>query len=105
MGNKNISAKDKAFEKERIKYRAKIRELECKILNQYTEIEELKEQLEEKEKELLKKEDWIERLLTYTELSEEDMKRILQSEKDKVKVMEAFTSFIEVGKMYVPKIY
>lgn len=105
MGNKNVSAKDKAFEKERIKYRAKIRELECEILNQYTEIEELKEQLEEKEKELLKKEDWIERLLTYTELSEEDMKRILQSEKDKVKVMETFTSFIEVGKRYVPKIY
>ena len=105
MGNKNISAKDKAFEKERVKYRAKIRELEYKILNQCTEIEELKEQLEEKEKELLVKEDWIERLLTYTELSEEDMKHILQSEKDKVKVMETFTSFMEIGRMFSSKTY
>ena len=105
MGNKNISAKDKAFEKERIKYRAKIRELEYKILNQCTEIEELKEQLEEKEKALLEKEDWIERLLTYTELSEEDMKHILQSEKDKMKVMETFTSFMEIGRMFSSKTY
>ena len=105
MGNKNISAKDKAFEKERIKYRAKIRELECKVLNQYTEIEKLKEQLSEKEKELSEKEDWIERLLTYTELSEEDMKHILQSEKDKMKVMETFTSFMEIGRMFSSKTY
>lgn len=38
--------------------------------------------------ELLQKEDWIRRLLEYTELSEEEMKNLLDKEKTKAKVLE-----------------
>lgn len=43
MGNKNMSAKDKAFEKERVKFRQQIRSLEYDIKQKDIEIKALKE--------------------------------------------------------------
>lgn len=40
--------------------------------------------------ELEQKSDWIRRLLEYTELSEEDMKTIIDKEKNKAAVMKMF---------------
>lgn len=80
MNNKK-SAKDIAFDKERAKYRGQIRELEREIKNVKIEKIQLKEQLSELEQEIDSLKSWIERLLEYTELSEEDMKKIVMKDK------------------------
>lgn len=80
MGNKK-SAKDIAFEKERAKFRSQIRELEREVKNEKLEKLKLKDLLIEKETELEDLKGWIERLLEYTELSEEDMKKIINKDK------------------------
>lgn len=81
MMNNKKSAKDMAFEKERAKYRGQIRELEREIKNIKIEKIQLKEQLSELEQEINGLKNWIERLLEYTELSEEDMKKIVMKDK------------------------
>lgn len=79
MGNK--SAKDLAFEKERAKYRKKIRELELELSKNAIEKRELMDRIAEIERERDELQNWVDRLLEYTEMSEHDMKRILQKEK------------------------
>lgn len=75
------SPKDIAFEKERAKYRGQIRELERENKDIKVEKIQLKEQLAELEQEIEGLKSWIERLLEYTELSEEDMKKIVMKDK------------------------
>lgn len=96
----NKSAKDLAFDKERAKYRQQINELERKV--EKTEIEKL-----EIENELLKTrqkcselQDWIDRLLEYTEMSEEDMKKFIEKERQSAEAMERLNSFLSIGKMF-----
>ena len=79
--NTKKSAKDIAFDKERAKYRGQIRELEREIKNIKIEKIQLKEQLAELEQEIEGLKSWIERLLEYTELSEEDMKKVVLKDK------------------------
>lgn len=84
---KKLSAKDKAFESERIAFRKKIREkdteiqiLKSQLTDTQTEAAELKTQVAELN-------DWIERLLSYTELSKEEMQNIIQAEKLKANII------------------
>lgn len=77
----NKSAKDLAFEKERAKYRKKIRELELELSKNNIEKRELIDRIAEIERERDELRDWVDRLLEYTEMSEHDMKRILEKEK------------------------
>lgn len=79
--NNKKSAKDIAFEKERTKFRQQIRELESDNKKKMLEIIELQEALDKKDEEIKQKEDWITRLLEYTELSEDDMKKIIDKDK------------------------
>lgn len=74
---KNKSAKDIAFDKERRKFQKRIRELEEQLAERDNEILNLKEQLSESEI----KDDWIERLLEYTEMSKEDLKAMIEKDK------------------------
>lgn len=84
------SAKDLAFEKERAKLRKKIRELEHEINSLQLAVMQKDNELSIIRNELSQKEDWIRRLLEYTELSEEDMKAIIDKEKSVVKVVKMF---------------
>lgn len=81
------SAKDMAFDRERAKYRKQIRELQSEIQTKDTQIEELKEELRFKETDIAEKEDWIKRLLEYTELSQEDLRILLEKEKATANIM------------------
>lgn len=81
MSSIKKSAKDLAFEKERAKFRREIRELEFQNRQLLCEIVETKETLAQKEDALRQKEEWITRLLEYTNLSEEDMERIIEKDK------------------------
>lgn len=78
---KDKSAKDIAFEKERNKYRKQINELEKKLIDSNKEIYNLKNKVSELESELNSKDDWIERLLKYTEMSKEDIKAAVEKDK------------------------
>ena len=82
MGNKK-SAKDMAFEKERAKFRQQIRELEREVKEEKINSWKLNELIETKDKEIDELKDWISRLLEYMDLSEEEMRKIIKSEKAK----------------------
>lgn len=75
------SAKDIAFDKERNKFRFEIRKLQDEVNNKNTKISELKLALSKKENEIIEKDDWIQRLLKYMDLSEEDLKKFIEKEK------------------------
>lgn len=81
------SAKDFAFEKERVKFRKKIRELEHEIKSLKLATMQKDTELSMVRNELLQKEDCVRRLLEYTELSEDDMRAIIDKEKSVAEVM------------------
>ncbi len=88
MSNRKLSAKDKAFEKERITYRQRIRQLESTISSLKVELAKIKGEVAEKDEKIRQLEDWVNRLLEYTELSEEEMKRVLEKDKTVSEVFE-----------------
>lgn len=87
MKNKK-SAKDIAFDKERAKYRKQIRELEATIVHQLAQISDFNKMINDRDDKIRELQDWIERLLEYTELSEEEMQKIIQKDKDAVDAAE-----------------
>ena len=78
---KTKSAKDLAFDKERAKYRKEIRELNSLVSRQSIDIDRLKQDIDRKDMELVEKNEWIRRLLEYMDMSEEDMRKIIQKDK------------------------
>lgn len=92
------SAKDLAFEKERAKYRKQINELERQVRKAKVEKLETEEKLREAERNCEELQDWIERLLNYTEMSEEDMKKIIEKEKQAADAMEHLNRFLGIGR-------
>lgn len=78
---KQKSKKDLAFDKERAKYRHEISTLQREIKENIREIEVLNQKILELQESIRKKDDWIFRLLEYTELSEEDMRNQIQKDR------------------------
>ena len=90
------SAKDMAFERERAKYRKQIRALQSELRAKEARIADLKEELSTKETEITEKEDWIRRLLEYTELSPEELKNLLEKEKATADIMDELSKIQDV---------
>lgn len=84
------SAKDLAFDKERAKYNKQIRELESQLKEKDKIIYSLKDDLGEHKDKIMQLEDWINRLLEYTELTEDDMKNIINKEKTTADILNRF---------------
>lgn len=95
MQNKK-SAKDIAFDKERAKFRKQIRELERENRSFASIVMDLNGMLQERDAKIDQLQDWIRRLLEYTELSEDDMRKIIQKDKDAIKVLEKLTDIEKV---------
>ena len=93
---KTKSAKDLAFDKERTKYRKEIRELNSMIIKQRIDIDKLKQDIDRKDMELVEKDEWIRRLLEYMDMSEEDMRKIIQKDKT---MAEAAERLSDINKM------
>lgn len=74
MGKQKKSAKDIAFEKERCQYKKKIRELDQCLSKTKAETDDLRQHIASLETENATLQDWVDRLLEYTELSEEGRK-------------------------------
>lgn len=75
------SKKDLAFDKERAKYRHEISALQREIKENLREIEILNQKILELEESIRQKDDWIQRLLEYTELTEENMRNQIKKDK------------------------
>lgn len=88
---KTKSAKDLAFDKERTKYRKEIRELSSQLIKQRIDIDKLKQDVDRKDMELAEKDEWIRRLLEYMDMSEEDMRKIIQKDKTMAEAAERFS--------------
>lgn len=95
--------KDLAFDKERAKYRHEIRDLKREIQKQQDKIATLNREISELEENNRQKDDWIRRLLEYTELTEEDMRNQIKKDRnvsdvvDEIKKMEHLISRIGFG--------
>lgn len=89
-----------AFERERAKYRKQIRELQSELRAKEAWIADLKEELSAKETEITEKEDWIRRLLEYTELSQEELKMLLEKEKATADIMDELSKMQAVFRRF-----
>ena len=78
---KQKSKKDLAFDRKRAKHRHEISALQREIKENLREIEVLNQKISELEESIRRKDDWIQRLLEYTELTEEDMKNQIQKDR------------------------
>lgn len=81
MSKREMSAKDKAFEQERIKYRKEIISLKHKIESKDKQIKSLSDQVYSLENKVNEYSDWIQRLLEYCDLDEEFMREKIKNEK------------------------
>lgn len=81
------TAKDLAFERERAKYRQQINELTREIQKKEKTIYNLIQKNAELEECIRQKEEWIERLLSYIELSKEEMQELVNKEQIAAEVM------------------
>ena len=93
---KTKSAKDLAFEKERQQLRKQKREAEELAAAKDIIIKELNNRISELETINSQKDEWIERLLTYTELSKEDIQTAIEKDKamaNAAKSLEAIMGF------------
>lgn len=97
MKGKKFDAVEKHFEKKRLQYVCQIKTLEEQLKKANLEINSLKQKNEEYKYEIELLNDWVERLLEYTELSKEDIKKIC--EKDK-KVVESLMCLSSLSKYF-----
>lgn len=91
------SAKDLAFDKERVKYNKIIRELESQLKEKDKIIECQNESIRKGAEELHQLRDWVRRLLEYTELSEDEMKKLIDKDKKSAELVEHMS---EISKMF-----
>lgn len=94
------SAKDMAFERERQKLNQQIRNQKSVIHNQEQQMYDIKQQLSDKDSEILVLHDWIERLLAYTELDESDMKSIIETDKSVANAAESVSNLFSAFKRF-----
>lgn len=94
--NYKKSAKDLAFDKERAKYNKRISELESQLKEKEKVIVLQNKSIETGSEELYRLRDWVRRLLEYTELSEEDMKKLINKEKKSVEIVDHMSSVLKM---------
>lgn len=94
--NQLKSAKDIAFEKERVKFRREIRNLQYQIMDMDNQIKELNEIIFEKENELRQQAEWIDRLLEYTEIPRKDLQELIKNEKEKAEIKERVSTTLGI---------
>ncbi len=101
----NKSAKDLAFEKERQKYRKQLREYESLLKQKEVELSDVNEKLHDSENKCAELQEWIDRLLEYTELSEEDMRKRIKKEKDTAEVIGHMNAIFGFMGMFPDRLY
>lgn len=99
MPKNTKSAKDIAFEKERARmrhnYEEKLASLQKELDITKQENENLQNHLKKLESALQEKEEWISRLLEYMDLPKEDVKVIIQKEKQHAELYQKMDSLFD----------
>lgn len=99
------SAKDIAFDKERAKYRQAIRKEQQEYRKLLLVNRELKERIEILESQKREKDEWIERLLTYTELDYETVAELIllayESEKESLKLKQSLNGIFGLSRVFM----
>ena len=85
---KKFDAAQKHFEGKKIELEKQIKALTARVSEQNKTISEQKGQIDALSSENQQLKEWIERLLEYTEISKEDLKKLIESEKEKAEVRE-----------------
>lgn len=97
----NKSAKDIAFERERTKLQKQKREVEEQLRDRDRTIKSLMDKISELENVIVQKDEWIERLLEYTELTKEDLKIKIEKDKASAEALKTFNSLMGLcGRFY-----
>lgn len=89
------SAKDLAFDRERAGYRKRINELERTIKDNESVMYDMREKLAESERQIAELNDWVERLLTYTEMSKDDLQKLIAKKKKEYDVLSDLDNFMK----------
>lgn len=87
---KQLSAKDKAFEKERAEFRKQIRELNRELNSVKFELYDMQKELDSKNDEIKNLQKIIDELKMYAKLSDDQLKTLLKVKKFEKKVDELF---------------
>lgn len=93
---KQKSKKYLAFDRERAKYRHEISNLQRESKENLRKIEAMNQKISELEESIREKDEWINRLLEYTELTEEGMKNQIQKDKG---ALEVINNMVEINNM------
>jgi len=81
MKGKKFTAAEKHFQEKETKLRKEMNDWRTVAIERAEEIVELKEELRQAESTIAQQQDWIERLLQYTELSLDDIKAACKKDK------------------------
>lgn len=87
MKNKK-SAKDLAFERERAKFRKEIRALKRESTSLARLVDERDIQIQKANEEIRQLKDWVQRLLEYMDMSEDEMRKRIENERAKDKTLD-----------------
>lgn len=94
------SKKDLAFDRERTKFRRKIRELECELKIKEDEIAKFTCEKAELECEIEKFKDWNARLLEFMDIPEEELKKLVEDRKEKEEIREKMVGFLQFSDLF-----
>lgn len=81
MRGKKFDAAEKHFEKKRLRYEKQIKELCKQAEYNHGEIQHLRSKCELAERENEELKNWVERLLEYTELTKDDIRKACEKDK------------------------
>ena len=93
MAKRKYSAAQKHFDKLARKLRKEVADIQEEHALLAQEVEKLKEENGKLEYENQQKKDWIERLLEYTELSQADIKKACEKDKEVAGLISMFRQF------------
>ena len=97
---KKFDAAQKHFEGKKIELEKQIKVLTARVSEQNKTISEQKGQIDALSSENQQLKEWIERLLEYTEISKEDLKKIIESEKENSEVREKMSATLGILGMF-----
>ena len=83
------SAKDLAFDRERAKIKKEIKDLERSLKASQNQVNELDRVIAEKDELIRQQEEWISRLLEYTEMTKDELRQLIDNEKEKSELRES----------------
>lgn len=93
---KKYEAAEKHFDKKRVEYEKKIKTLTARVSEQNKIIAENQEQISTLVMENQRLNEWVERLLEYTELSKEDIKAACEKDKRMVGALSTLGMFSDI---------